>query len=170
MRRGFHAPGRFFQKFCGQRGKKCPFTGAREAGWRERQEGQSPKKRNGARIFAGKGPGARCVRRSVAFRKPCGKGILPKAWGIPAGTGCLRRLRDRKINENPTQDHGFGNPASQQKRPWHRNGPGSKKSGERKPPPFVRPGVRAAEAALLRNGLRRQERHLVFERNSRENR
>ena len=44
MRRGFHAPGRFFQKFCGQRGKKCPFTGARGAGWREAQEGQSPKK------------------------------------------------------------------------------------------------------------------------------
>lgn len=170
MRRGFHAPGRFFQKFCGQRGKKCPFTGAREAGWREAQEGQSPKKGTERVSLRGRdlGPVASGgLRRS---ENPAAKGFCQKHGASPQGraacgayaTGESTKTRHRAtvsaIPPANRRGHGTG------------TAPAVKKSGERKPPPFVRPGVRAAEAALLRNGLRRQERHLVFERNSRENR
>lgn len=85
MRRGFHAPGRFFQKFCGQRGKKCPFTGAREAGWREAQEGQSPKKGTERVSLRGRdlGPVASCgLRRS---ENPAAKGFCQKHGASPQG-------------------------------------------------------------------------------------
>lgn len=170
MRRGFHAPGRFFQKFCGQRGKKCPFTGAREAGWREAQQGQSPKKGTERVSLRGRDRGPAASGGLWLSENPAAKGFCQKHGASPQGraacgayaTGESTKTRHRAtvsaIPPANRRGHGTG------------TAPAAKKNGERKPPPFVRPGVRAAEAALLRNGLRRQERHLVFERNSRENR
>lgn len=170
MRRGFHAPGRFFQKFCGQRGEKCPFTGAREAGWREAQQGQSPKKGTERVSLRGRDRGAVASGGLRLSENPAAKGFCQKHGASPQGRAACGANATEGSTKTRHRATVSAIPPANRRGHGTQELPRQQKSGERKPPPFVRPGVRAAEAAPLRNGLRRQERHLVFERNSRENR
>lgn len=169
MRRGFHAPGRFFQKFCGQRGKNALLQGrGRQDGVRRRRVKARKKERSA--YLCGEGtwgplrPAVCGVPKTLRQRDSAKSMGHPRRDGLPAAP--TRPGNQRKPVTGPRfrQSRQPTEEAMAQERPRQQ------KSGERKPPPFVRPGVQAAEAAPLRNGLRRQERHLVFERNSRENR
>lgn len=85
MRRGFHAPGRFFQKFCGQRGKNALLQG---------RGGQDGVRRRRVK--------ARKKERSAYL---CGEGtwgpLRPAVCGVPK---TLRQKDSAKSMEHPRRD------------------------------------------------------------------